>query len=40
VKKGLIVSVPFDGNGPTAAGVIADGKCTAKVSLGRKQGIH
>ena len=37
VEKGTISFMPADGNGPTAAGIVADGKYVMKVSSGRKQ---
>jgi hypothetical protein len=36
VKKGTVTFLPADGNGPTAAAVIADGKYSVKVAPGRK----
>jgi hypothetical protein len=36
VKKGTITFAPADGNGPTAAAAIADGRYTLKVSPGQK----
>jgi hypothetical protein len=37
VRKGTICFLPADGNAPTAAGIIADGKYAMKVAPGRKQ---
>jgi hypothetical protein len=37
VKKGAISLLPADGQGPTAAAVIADGKYSVKVTPGKKQ---
>jgi hypothetical protein len=36
LEKGLISFVPADGNGPTAAAPIADGKYAVKVAPGKK----
>ncbi len=36
VQKGTIAFLPSDGNGPTAAAIIAEGKYAAKVPLGAK----
>jgi hypothetical protein len=36
VKKGTITFLPADGNGPTAAAKIADGRYSAKVVAGKK----
>ena len=38
VQKGSISFLPFDGKGPTAAAIIADGAYSVKVALGRKTG--
>ncbi|MBU4271497.1 MAG: hypothetical protein KKA28_06500, partial [Planctomycetes bacterium] len=37
VQKGTIAFLPSDGNGPTAAAIIAEGKYTVKVAPGPKQ---
>ena len=37
VQKGTIAFLPSDGNGPTAAAIIAQGKYTVKVAPGSKQ---
>ena len=37
VKSGTISFLPPDGNGPTAAAIIADGKYSVKVAPGKKQ---
>ncbi len=36
VQKGTISFLPQDGNGPTAAAIIVEGKYTVKVALGAK----